>query len=262
MSLDNADPGRVPKRATTDLLYGLDTGAQKYRTLFRRRYYPGESDDQHKIDFYTRGFGTDQGEERWPGQKDIPKKPGDALPKTWRDARQGDTPERIEYRKFIEITRYNPELAKEGLQWNARFRRTSKAGLQWGLLAKKWFVHFVTNDIDFHEVIGKSTLGAWPHRLPLAKGSPAGNEGSRRITHCELRWLYRHRKFKIVHANVQFWYFDKSVPDDNDRFKPIVAPWISDPKLWEQYKSKEKHHLDDYSLAKQYAPDEEDVVYK
>jgi hypothetical protein len=237
MPLDNADAAKIPKREPTDLLYGLDTGKIKYRTFYRKHFYPADTDEQHKIDFYTKGLGCT---------------PGSALPATWKADKKGDVTAHKEYRNFLVggttqtpfVNRYNPENAKDGDEWNARFRRTSKAGLQWGLLVKKWNVHFIVNDLDFRDAATKPTKDK--DGKPLPKGTSAGNKDSRRITYCELRWLYRHREFDIVKKNVQFWRYEEK-PDPH--FVAIKAPWVDDPKLWSQYNPKNRHILQDYALA-------------
>lgn len=239
MPIDNTDSNRIPPRQPTDLLYGFDTGQIKYRTFYRKKYYPNDTDAQHKIDFYTQTMGPN---------------PGTPLPPNWAADRTTDTPLKKEFRQFVVggtkdapfANRYNPELAKPGDEWNARFRRTSKAGLQWGLLAKHWNVHFIVNDMDFRDAVTKPTRGPDDKPVVLVKGAHAGNKNSRRITYCELRWLYRHREFDVVQQNVQFWRYEQK-PDPH--FEAIKAPWLNDPDMWKRYQPKLEHILNDYTLA-------------
>jgi len=235
MPLDTDSLQAVPAFTSTDLLYGLDTGQIKYRTFFRKKFYPKDSDVQHKIDYYTQGLGVT---------------PGEALPKNWNTANKSNTPLHQDFRGFLKDgtsqkpfqNRYNPEDASEGNQWNARFRRTSKAGLQWALLVNKWNVHFLLNELEMRDVVLKQTRN---EKGQATKGS-AGLFGSRRITYCEIRWIYRHRDFSIVKSNVQFWRYDLNKTND---FLPVKAPWLTDPKMWEPYKPKLHHISQDHELA-------------
>jgi hypothetical protein len=243
MPLANSDQTHHHAFLPTDLLYGFDTEVLKYRTFFRKQYYRGDTDVQHKIDFYTQTMGPADGA---------------PLPATWAQPRPNDTPEKGEFRQFLRAgtanvhfqggTRYNPERAAQGNEWNARIRRTSKAGLQWGLLVKGWNIHFMLNDIVFADVVKKMTRG--PNDQALPDGTHGGNLNKRRITHCELRWIYRHRDFPEVQQRVQFWYY--RLPRSGQfqgTFEQVVAPWIEDPKVWARYKPKCEHILDDYLLV-------------
>lgn len=237
MPMDKADLKALPPYRPNDLLYGLDTGQIKYRTYFRKKYYPKDTDAQHKIDYYTAGLGPN---------------PGSPLPQNWDAANAAQDPSRKEFRGFLQKgsaahpfdNRYDPKHAAEGAQWNARFRRTSKAGLQWALLVKHWNVHFILNELDMRDVVAKQTLDE--KGKPKKSGSSAGPYDSRRITYCELRWLYRHRNFPLVKQNVQFWRYDLN---KSNEFLPVLAPWLLDPKLWGSYKPKLQHISQDYDLA-------------
>lgn len=266
-----------------DLLYGPDTGMQKPR-VFLRKFVQSKSaqagqavwrdlaDATLKVDCLTQGMGpkapvpTREKIGRGPIQArgDRPTTTG-ALPESWRTntslapswaVRAEDKAEFLDF--VAEHPRFNPELSAEHTDWNQRFKRTSKAGLQFAIKEKGYNVHFVVpKDMDFHQVVREA--GSHPQHATAkyeayyqdGKGGETGPIEEKRITHSELRWLFRHKDDPDVAKNVQFWHFDSK--KGGDGLEPVPPPWVSDPEPWDEYaKARAAKHSrvgDSYSIG-------------
>jgi len=259
------DEGPEVAFSERDLLYGPDTGMQKPR-VFLRKFVQSKTreagapvwrdlvDSTLKVDSLTQGLGpnaptpTREKIGRGPikARTDRPSTTG-ALPESWRSdtkigarwaARASDKAEFLEF--VAAHPRFNPALSPEHTDWNKRFKRTSKAGLQFAIKEKGYNVHFVVpKDMDFHQVVREA--GSHPQHATAkyeayyqdGKGGETGPIEEKRITHAELRWLFRHKDDPDVAKNVQFWHFDSS--KGSDGLEPVPAPWQSDPAPWDEY---------------------------
>ncbi|WP_434390960.1 hypothetical protein [Melittangium boletus] len=261
-----------------DLIYGLDTGQQKLRYFFYTTYikkqglsiWDGHKLDQHKIDYLTQSMGptvpvswaTKFGTAKSftptdPSKKTPTYSAKSALPVAWttssvlgnfRDA------DRADFIAWIEKTRYTPQSSANPYEWNARFKRTSKAGLFWALFVKGYNVHFIVdNQLDYSDVVGGST-SAPGHRFKQfhaqypssdLSSSPLETVEEKRITYAELRWIYRHRNYAGVAQRVQFW----ENLSTGQEFKAVAAPWSpSEPRkasAWATYAPKASVRPDD-----------------
>lgn len=260
-----ADEGPTVAFSERDLLYGPDTGMQKPR-VFLRKFVQSKTaeagapvwrdlvDSTLKVDCLTQGMGPNAptpikekvGRGPVKARTDRPSTTG-GLPEDWRSntkigarwaARAGDKAEFLEF--VAAHPRFNPALSPEHTDWNKRFKRTSKAGLQFAIKEKGYNVHFVVpKDMDFHQVVREA--GSHPQHATAkyeayyqdGKGGETGPIEEKRITHAELRWLFRHKDDPDVAKNVQFWHFDSS--KGSDGLEPVPAPWQSDPAPWDEY---------------------------
>ncbi len=174
-SADRAS-GPVVRFTEGDFLYGPDTGIQKPRTLLRKfvqskteqggqRVWGGHADDTLKIDSLTSGMGP---KPPVPTRHQLAGKPlpspgtastTGALPADWETNTGTRFPVRAEdKREFVEWIakhpRFSPALSPEHTDWNRRFKRTSKAGLQFALQEKGYHVHFVLpKGTDFQQIV-------------------------------------------------------------------------------------------------------------
>jgi hypothetical protein len=253
-----------------DLLYGLDTGQLKLRYYFYTNYitqaqrltiWDGHLLDQHKIDYLTQSMGptppvawaTKFGTAKTftpSSQKNPGRSASSALPSTWTTGSvKGDfrDVDRTEFIEWIQKTRYTPASSAAPYQWNARFKRTSKAGLFWALFVKGYNVHFIVDkNLDYGEVVGGSKHGQGYKTLQYHAQYPTDAVGSspdttdveeKRITYAELRWLYRYREHATVAQRVQFWENMSTAQE----YKAVPAPWSTKSDLrksssWARYK--------------------------
>jgi hypothetical protein len=260
-----------------DFLYGLDTGSLRPRALFFQNFvkplkaqgeiWEGHHVDSHKIDCLTQGLGpTPPAEltllpsvtltidmlEKW---RQSSEKSG--LPQGWdgRATRQKNDlriKDQAEYLHWIKSTRYSPALSKSPENWNARFKRTSKAGLFWALFVKGYNVHFIVDDKMDYSVVVKGSKSHPEHsRFTKKYGSSEKDEvveiEEKRITWSEMRWIYRYKDHAAVSRHVQFWEMA-----DAYEFKAIKAPWLDSrfKGVWKGYQPKfEKRDDSDDDMA-------------
>ena len=262
-----------------DFLYGPDTGIQKPRTLLRmaiqrktaaagHKVWEGHRDASLKIDSLTQGMGpTPPGPTRHQlAGRPLPTSGAPTtrgvLPRTWQSnldtphvLRAGDKADFVRW--IAQHPRFSPADSPSHADWNQRFKRTSKAGLQFALQERGYQVHFVLpRDADFDKIVRESSSHP---RHASAKyeafyldghGGEVGPIEEKRITHAELRWLFRHKDDPTVKSNVQFWDYD---PSDGS-FAPVAAPWERDPRPWREYAEarsrKPRRNGDTYSIAR------------
>lgn len=276
--------GPVVKFSESDFLYGPDTGVQKPRTLLRK-YVQGKSeeggqkvwrqqiDDTLKIDSLTSGMGPTPpkptrhqlgGKALGGANPNGPASTEGALPSTWKsnvgisvrnNVRAQDKADFVSW--IADHPRFSPDLSPEHTDWNARFKRTSKAGLQFALKEKGYNVHFVLpKGTDFDQIVREA--GSHPRHASAkyeayyqdGSGKETGPIEEKRITHAELRWLYRHKDDPAVKQNVQFWEYDAT--KGTDGFTPVAAPWVRDSTPWDEYAkgraAKASRNGDTYSI--------------
>lgn len=234
-----------------DFLYGLDTGALRPRALFFQNFvkplkasgqiWEGHHVDSHKIDCLTQGLGPTPPNEltllpsvtltvdmitkwRQSSEKSGLKDGWDA--RATRQKNDFRIRDQAEYLHWIKDTRYSPELSKSPEHWNARFKRTSKAGLFWALFVKGYNVHFIVDSsVDYGIVVAGSN--SHPQHSPFTKkyGSSQTDDlvviEEKRITWSEMRWIYRYKDYAAVSKHVQFWEMI-----DAYEFKAVKAPWL------------------------------------
>lgn len=276
--------GPVVKFSESDFLYGPDTGVQKPRTLLRKyvqakseeggqKVWRQQIDDTLKIDSLTSGMGPTPpkptrhqlgGKPLGGANPNGPASTDGALPSTWKtnvsvparyNVRAQDKADFVAW--IADHPRFSPDLSPEHTDWNARFKRTSKAGLQFALKEKGYNVHFVLpKGTDFDQIVREA--GSHPRHASAkyeafyqdGRGKETGPIEEKRITHAELRWLYRHKDDPAVKQNVQFWEYDAT--KGTDGFTPVAAPWVRDSTPWDEYAkgraAKASRNGDTYSI--------------
>lgn len=248
--------GTPVKFTEHDFMYGRDTGIQKPRSHFRKwvkaetakagaGVWQGPNENPYKIDCLTNGMGpsapvpvkTTLGGRPVPVDG-SPTETG-ALPKSWQShakmirGTEMRAEDKAEFSEWLSHhPRYSPELSADSSQWNKRFNRTSKAGLEWALTEKGYNVHFVVSKDDDLDAMVKGSSGVAGHQPFVAQYQDGREIEEKRITHAELRWLYRNRENPNVQANVQFWEFS---PNASEQFKPVDPPWVTQPDVFRPY---------------------------
>ncbi len=254
MSLEYVEGTQIPF-GERDLIYGLDTGDLKLRYYFYTDYinkaqqlpiWAGHELDQHKIDYLTQSMGptpavawgtkvgraTDFTPTEASKQKNPSRSSNSALPSTWasgsttNDFRDQD---RADFIEWIQKTRYTPASSSNPYQWNARFKRTSKAGLFWALFVKGYNIHFIVDkNLDYGPVVSGSKHGLGYKFTQYHAQYPSDSVGNsleaveeKRITYAEMRWVYRYRNYACVAQRVQFWENLMTAK----KYKAVPAPW-------------------------------------
>lgn len=120
---------------------------------------------------------------------------------------------------------------------NARWRRKSKAGLDFLTMSKK-FIHFAIDHGMKPDDVTKKVGAAELTDVPFATAGQgkmqfkiSNDDKMRIITYAELRFIYRDRTNKDFQTYIQFWYQDSS-----GKFAADAPPWDLNPAVWANYK--------------------------
>ncbi|WP_020411230.1 hypothetical protein ACJJIG_18080 [Microbulbifer sp. SSSA007] len=135
-----------------------------------------------------------------------------------------------------------PQTGEESVD-NKRFRRKSKAGIEF-LVKHHHFIHFAIDyDMDWNAVITKPGQGEGmvEAKFPFERKTMYQydfGEGlkNRVITYAEIRFIFRNRNDADFMKRIQFWYRDTANPDS--AFSPEAPPWERYPDIWQNYKPK------------------------
>lgn len=260
-----------------DFLYGLDTGQLRPRALFFQNFvkplkakggiWEGHHVDSHKIDCLTRGLGPTPPTEltllpsvtltmdmlrKWRTSNEKAGLKDGWEARTTQQRNDFRLQDQAEYLHWIKDTRYSPELSKLPEHWNARFKRTSKAGLFWALFVKGYNVHFIVDgNMDYATVVKGSKSHSEYARYTKKYGSSQDDAlvevEEKRITWSEMRWLYRYKDYDAVSMRVQFWEMV-----DAYEFKAVKAPWLDQrfSGVWAGYQPKlEKRDTSDDDMG-------------
>lgn len=122
----------------------------------------------------------------------------------------------------------------DDIENNRRWRRKSKAGIEF-LTKHQHNIHFaIDNAIDWNAVISKPDAAEKTDVPFKPQGDglyqyKAGDIKMRIITYAEIRFIYRNRTDADFQKRIQFWY------SDGTKFSAGAPPWDRDSGTWSKY---------------------------